>query len=240
MNLVRQKPRRWSELKKITGLSSATLYRYLTKLEESKSIEQVLRRKRLQWKITRNGEKRAVSKSLSEFFRMGTEFDFDVRLVFDYWQPRQVEDEAMEEKPEDLYSMVHPKDREFAMLRRKEMMKSIVESLGDKGIDQFRKASPGLYIGFVPKAIILKRAKDGNKLGGLLKEITLLLEENKEEIISWLLPKRTTKYNERNFFTNEALILLKINFEVDEEIIDEVLKKPSGPTKLKGQAEKKK
>lgn len=228
LKLIRKGSRRWTELKKTMGLSSATLYRHLRSLERSKSIEKELKENRLQWKLTEKGRKWAVSNSLLKFFRKGKEFDFDVLMTFDYWQPRTDENIRNTREDEDHYKRYHPEDREFFLLEEDEMAKALAKAFGKEGFEKFRKEKPLLNISFEPKVVVLKTPRNGYKLGSLLKEIAHLMDKNVEKIISSLLPKKTTKYKDGNYFTNEALILFKIYFEVNEGAIDEVLKESSG------------
>lgn len=60
--LIMRKPRRWSELKKITGWSSSTLFRVLEGLEENNIVQREYIEKKIQWTITKKGKIRFLKK----------------------------------------------------------------------------------------------------------------------------------------------------------------------------------
>jgi hypothetical protein len=51
--------------------------------------------------------------------------------------------------------------------------------------------------------------------------------KNKKKLISWLVPRKTTKCPEGDLYSNRALILFEVGFEVYKEGMAKIMEKPS-------------
>jgi len=221
LKLIQEKPMRWSELKNITGLSSATLFRIVSRLEDSKKVERVLQKKGIRWKITKRGERDNFINRLARFLKKGRKIPQKVSFVFDYWEPLTKE-QAQERAASFVFE--DGEDGDYWSLETKELAREVLESVNKELIEKLKTSHAGLSMSIEPAIFTLKEPKDIEKAKKFAEKLVMFLDKNKEKWILSFLPTDTVEGRCENIFRNETTVVLKIDFEVDEKTIDKLEK----------------
>jgi hypothetical protein len=127
-------------------------------------------------------------------------------------------------------------DRDFAELEESFLRKKLIEGMDKKLLDQLKTHKPLLTMTIEPSIFVRAQPKDSKATTKFMQKVVEFIDSNKEELVSSLLPEKSTIYNHENYFKNEAEILLKIGFETSENLWDK-LKKPDGLASTKQEKE---
>ena len=230
LRAIEDSPKRWSELKQSTGLSKATLYRYLIQLENENKIARVYQKRGIKWKITKIGKQKAFINSLSKFLKNTNKFSSNVSLIFDHFEPMN---KAQIEEQKKLNKEIDEKnrkgaDQDFEELETSRLRKALLEGADKELLKQLKTHEALLTIAVAPSIFVLEQPRDSKAITKFMRKVVEFIDSNKEELVSSILPEKSVTLSGENYFKNEAEILIKIDFEASEKLLDKLRKTAIG------------
>lgn len=221
IELLKKGGKRWSELKRLTGLSSSTLYRIMNELEEDNLIEQEYKRKKLLWKLTKGGKKQLLIKEFTAFYNKGINLPLGVFMDFDHWKKRK-EPMSNDKKTKPLFT--ETEDYEYFSLLKEDVAKRLLEDMGKDIVAKFRKEEPLMTTFVLPEVILSCEPNDQQNILKFVKKNAEKISKNRAALARWMLPKKLAKPKNRDKITCEAYILYKVEINVHPKIADKILK----------------
>jgi hypothetical protein len=249
--LIRNKPLSWAELKASTNLSSSTLFRIINKLELQKIVEQELKDKRLQWKLTDEGTKKAKGTDFSEFINDAIEVPTAGTANFDDWKPREKPldtDGAKKAMSQAIYGQAvyadppEGEDQEYQSLRREFINSLVTEFLGKEVKKRLITEKPLFTTVVFPTVYTWppEKPSSAEEINGFCRCISDKIFQEREKLFLALLPKGDDPKGEHLYKTTDGayvtqlLIAFEVELTAEKEKLEEFLEERNRLLKKEG------
>lgn len=223
IELIMKKPRRWSELKKLTNSSSSTLFRVLTELENSNLVEREFVKKKIQWKITGKGKDRALDADVIKFIRNGVRIEGAGLMDFDHWVPLEKPRMPASEKSSETGETG---DKEFENLDRNYMLKLLFKGQKDEILDRKMKEEELMFAFAMSHIFASEAPSNSRQITKFAKNIVTQILKNKEDLFRWLIPRNRTKLKNSSELTSNVLFVFEVELTARKKLLDDLLKFP--------------
>lgn len=227
VELIKDEPMGWTELKDATKLSNSTLFRILNKLEHEKVISQELKGKKLRWKLTKEGYRTAIDRDI--YNQLRTSYKLNTEGVFDFadWKPREKplhEEEATNEQP--VNAAKDSEDKDYYDLLSKHVLHSLFKGAEGKEILRHYGEEEPLFISVVfPSAFASSEPSNPAQINKFCQEIVREILNKKEQIYRWSLPKSNSRLDASDSVTNRLLLVFQIELTASKDKLKGFLEK---------------
>ena len=226
IELIRKQPRRWAELKNITGLGNSTLFRILTKLENDDIIQQKYEEKKLIWVLTEKGTEQARNDEIARFLGEGVRVPLKrgALMKFDCWTPRN-EPLTYEKVESQEDTEFDAEDKEYSSLEANYILDILFKGKSGKKAFLARYAKED-YLAFsviAPEVIALHEPSNPKEIEKFSNSFVRKINNNVEKLFRWFLPKKGVGLKAMDSLTNKVFFVFEVEMTFKKDKLREIL-----------------
>jgi len=241
LNLIRNKPMGWAELKNTTKLSNSTLFRILTNLEEGEIITKKLKDKKLQWVLTSKGHKKVKQDNIDGFMRTATQILTDGAIDYQDWKPRKqpIGEETKIEIHMKSKRPFHPEDEEYRLLLGEYTKNFLTNLVGKKFLERYRKEEPLFSTIVFPYIYTTNEPSSSSEIKQLCQTFVEKIVDEREQLYLSSLPKDdslidTSESYEKDAYTSRLLLVFQVELTAHKEKLESLLEIKKTQSKPEG------